>query len=341
MKIKVVVIDVEWSSRTKRWAIRLGVPLAVLLGAAAVAYANVPHTFKDGDVLKSLDLNENFNALEQRIAALETISPPASVDPPCPLGYLQNPNGGGSIVVCSKGTDEVVKVGHGGGAFWIDRYEASVWSDAAGMGTQYGTTTNDYPASFPSNGQMGDTANALYAVSKGNVLPSISMTWFQANLACLSNGKRLATGPEWIQAATGTKDPGANDGGPGACRTSPGERRMTGAANVDTGCSSIWGAQDMIGNVWEYTSEWFAAPTSVSNWVYVPWPTAPLNGDGVWNVASKALVTDANWASGVPSVAIRGGSLGNLTLAGVFTFSVTQSPLAIDATVGFRCVVPR
>ena len=340
MKIKVMVIDLEMSSRAKRMAIRFGVPVAILMSAAAVAYANVPHTFKDGDVLTSVDLNGNFDALDKRIAALEKGPGPVGVDPPCPAGYLQDPNAGGSAIVCTKGVDEVVKVGSGGATFWIDRYEASVWSDAAGMVTQYGSDGDDYPTTFPSNGQVVAATNLVYALSKKNVLPSVSMTWFQANLACLASGKRLPSGPEWILAATGTNDPGANDGAPGACRTSPGSRRLTGAANVDTACSSVWGAQDMIGNVWEFTGEWFAAPTSASSWAQIPWPTAALHGDGVWNVASTSLVSGAGWASGMPAVAIRGGSLGNLTLAGVFTFSVTQSPLAIDATVGFRCVIP-
>ncbi len=341
MKIKVLVIDLEMSSRAKRVAIQFGLPVGILVGAAAVAYANVPHSFNDGDILTSADLNGNFDALDKRITALEKGSGPVGTDPPCPAGYLQDPNAGGSAIVCAKGVDEVVKVGNGGAAFWIDRYEASVWSDAAGTAAQYGTNSDDYPGTFPGNGQVTSVADLLFALSKKDVLPSVSMTWFEANVACIASGKRLPTGPEWILAATGTNDPGANDGAPGACRTSPGSRRTTGAANVDIGCASIWGAQDMIGNVWEFTGEWFAAPTSVSNWVQLPWPTAELHGDGVWNVASKSLVSGAGWASGMPSVAARGGSLGNLTLAGVFTFSVTQSPLAIDATVGFRCVIPR
>lgn len=55
--------------------------MAILVGVATTAYANVPHSFKDGDVLTALDLNENFNALDQRISALENKEPPLNVDP--------------------------------------------------------------------------------------------------------------------------------------------------------------------------------------------------------------------------------------------------------------------
>ena len=47
--------------------------------------------------------------------------------PECPAGYgrvveARRPE----IIVCKKGADEVVRVGTGKTAFWIDRYEASV-----------------------------------------------------------------------------------------------------------------------------------------------------------------------------------------------------------------------
>jgi hypothetical protein len=70
MKIKMVVVDLELSSRAKRIAAAVAVPLLVL-GGGAVAYANVPHTWKDGDVLKADELNENFTGLESDVANLK------------------------------------------------------------------------------------------------------------------------------------------------------------------------------------------------------------------------------------------------------------------------------
>ena len=43
-----------------------------MIGTGAVVYASVPHTFATGDTLQAADLNGNFTALDQRLAALET-----------------------------------------------------------------------------------------------------------------------------------------------------------------------------------------------------------------------------------------------------------------------------
>jgi microcystin-dependent protein len=63
MKIKVTTIDFQIPRRTKRIAVIAGVPAAVLLGAAALAYAGVPNTFNAGDALSSAKLNANFAAV--------------------------------------------------------------------------------------------------------------------------------------------------------------------------------------------------------------------------------------------------------------------------------------
>lgn len=70
MKIKLVVIDLELSTRAKRIAAAMAIPLLVL-GGAAVAYANVQHTWSDGETLTAADLNGSFEGLDKRITALE------------------------------------------------------------------------------------------------------------------------------------------------------------------------------------------------------------------------------------------------------------------------------
>jgi hypothetical protein len=67
MKLKVYVIDLEIPPRVKKWGLRFGIPLALLLGGGAVAYAAGLVTWTDGQTLKAADLNGNFNYLQGEI----------------------------------------------------------------------------------------------------------------------------------------------------------------------------------------------------------------------------------------------------------------------------------
>jgi hypothetical protein len=71
MKLKVVVIDLEVPPRVKKWGLRLGIPLGVLLGGGAVAYAAALVTWSNGQVLTAADLNNNFSQLQSQITALQ------------------------------------------------------------------------------------------------------------------------------------------------------------------------------------------------------------------------------------------------------------------------------
>jgi hypothetical protein len=68
MRLKIVVIDMEIPPRVKRWALRLGIPLALVLVGGAVAWAAGLVVWSDGQVLKAADLNGNFNYVEGQIA---------------------------------------------------------------------------------------------------------------------------------------------------------------------------------------------------------------------------------------------------------------------------------
>ncbi|MBK8256808.1 MAG: hypothetical protein IPK82_29565 [Polyangiaceae bacterium] len=70
MKIKLAVIDLELSTRAKRIAAAVVVQLFVL-GGAAVAYANVEHTWSEGELLTAAHLNGTFEKLDERITSLE------------------------------------------------------------------------------------------------------------------------------------------------------------------------------------------------------------------------------------------------------------------------------
>ena len=197
MKLQIVVVDLEVSPRVKRLALRLGIPLA-LLGAASVAYAGTVHTWADGDALNASDLNGSFQALQDQITALNgtvtaqatTIGALQSTD--CPAGFAKNTGDANLIAgatLCTRSTaggnsDEMVKVGTGPSAFWIDRYEA-VLVDSTGA------TVYPYLSGIPVNGQWSGATPPSHAESRRGVGPAQSVTWFQASAACRAGGKRL------------------------------------------------------------------------------------------------------------------------------------------------------
>jgi hypothetical protein len=247
----------------------------------------------------------------------------------CPVGYTRvatTPHG-----ICRRGNDEVVRVGSGASAFWIDRFEASVWNQPDGAGTQYGAGL-PYPSTFPVNGQA-IRQNMLYAASRSGVLPSTEITWFQAMRACRASGKRLPTGEEWLEAASLTPDNGSTL--TGACHVSEGpDRRNTG---VGTLCVSEWGAQDMVGNVSEWTQEWIGGVGQHSEEPgdAVFWPS-PYRDDYV----ARILASSGGGARGFPGAASRGGGLEGLN-AGVFALNLRLRPNDQFSLYGFRCVIPR
>lgn len=272
----------------------------------------------------------DVDALTARIAALEARL--AMTDGDCPPGYTQDASATG-IVLCRNGADEMIKVGTGITAFWIDRYEASVWSTFAASGTQYGANADDYPATFPDNGQW--TA-PVYAVSKVGVQPSRNLTWFQAAEACRAAGKRMPTREEWLAAARGTPDPGANNGlANTSCNTSASASRVAGGG---TGCASAAGAQDMVGNSWEWVDEWYAGLGNTT-----PFATHPTGfaADGMWNVTSSVYRAAATLQAGMPAAAIRGGGWGDGTASGVFAVAMNEGPTSTEVWITLRCVIPR
>lgn len=71
MKLKVVVVDLEIPPRMKKWGLRLGMPVAVLLGAGGIAYATGLVTWSSGQTLQASDLNNNFSYIQGELAALQ------------------------------------------------------------------------------------------------------------------------------------------------------------------------------------------------------------------------------------------------------------------------------
>jgi formylglycine-generating enzyme required for sulfatase activity len=253
----------------------------------------------------------------------------------CPLDYERDP-GVTAFVVCKRGNDAVVRVGKGATSFWIDRYEASVCDQPDGAGRHFddGIGGNGYPV--PRNGQIGASDNA-YAASVAAVRPTTNISWLQADAACRASGKRLPTSAEWGAAERGTADPGENDGSFGACNTMTIGVRNT-AQSVS--CASMWGAEDMIGNVDEWISEWFAAPVLASadhGKSVFPWDDG--TGDATVNLSSGAASSTA-FVFGLPAGLLRGGySQG--TGAGALALNLSVAPHHGFKFSGFRCMIPR
>lgn len=354
MKLKLMIIDLELPPRLKRMALRLGIAGLVGAGGVGVAWASVPHTFSAGQTLKASELNDNFAAMETRVAELEArLAAAQDPDPDCPLGYESAGLAETFLpdsVLCKKGRDEVVKVGAGRSAFWVDRYEASAWTtpDAqSGSQLEDDNETSYAAAGLPKNGQ----GKGVFALSVRDVVPGRSLTWFQALAACAATGKDLPTGSEWLRAARGTQDPpSGNDGlagGNNRCNTqSAGPRpanKALGNAQAAS-CVSDWGAEDMIGNLGEWTNEWDSSTTSPGVWEEhaAPWPSE-YNGDGTWGISSTAWDHRAppKAFEGVPGVATRGSSWVAGSSAGVFAVSLGAAPSGSHPSCGFRCVLRR
>ena len=331
--------------------ILFGVIVATVAGAYATTVfkkmvAGQPATAADVNQAHQ-DLATAIDNLEKKVTAQAAEITKLKTDPDCPPGYTKDTTAPSSITVCKKGSDEMVKVGD----FWVDRYEASLvdaatWKSGqcSGSGTQYGAgTSDDYPSTFPDSGNW---TTQVYACSVAGNTPSRMMTWFQAQQACLLSGKTLCTNAQWQGAAAGTYDAGKYNGAAGgSCHTGGSAARKTGSAGKVPGasasCISQWGAEDMIGNLWEWVAWWGQAG---KNWMSSdgestsPWPSSGGYGDGgdkTWNINGRAA--NPSWINGSPAAARRGGNWGNGPDAGVFAVSLGNGPSYWGTSHGARC----
>jgi len=279
-------------------------------------------------------------------------------DDKCPKGYAWDSSTKG-ITLCKRGKDEMVKVG----SFWIDRYEVSLGDSKAynagkcdGAGNWFGGASvkndcsKDFPITFPCNGNW---STKVHACSVKGKKPSRVMTWFQAAQACELAGKRLCSNYQWQVAAAGTHDPGSwpdsnsKDGCSGtwkigSCNTCSAAIRSTGnagtTASATTSCVSNWGAEDMVGNLTEWTAMWGQAgpgwATKTAYFAY-PWPSGYFD-DSTENLNGNSANPN-QWTQGAPSAALRGGPYSRGKASGTFHISMYNGPTRGDGFIGARC----
>jgi sulfatase-modifying factor enzyme 1 len=226
------------------------------------------------------------------------------------------------------------------GTACLDRYEASVWRVpnptttngalvrkiqlgiatlvdlTSGGATPLGTAVDDY-APCADNGQ--NCADDIYAVSLPSVVPSANITWFQAQEACASSGKRLPTNAEWQVGATGTPDPGP-DNRATDCNSASNQVSVTGSRSA---CVSARGAFDMAGNLDEWVADWAPLSTSCTGW-------GGLSND-------RMCLAGASTETGGPGALTRGGSFVDGIGAGPLAVVAGRRPSATFGFIGFRC----
>src|SRR5262249_40234931 len=154
------------------------------------------------------------------------------------------------------------------------------------------------------------------------VHPTACITWFQAAQACALSGKRLLTNEEWQRAASGTPDPGTDNGTTDCAVSSPDVVNTGSRGN----CVSNWGALDMVGSVDEWVADWAdrnpGTSGSCADWTIQTAGLIPgfdfscFGGPGTTGQPGE---TSANL--GVPGAVYRGGSYFEGRDAGVFAIS--------------------
>ena len=281
----------------KRFTMRqvVGLLTGVFLGIAAITYAVSFTDFQNGSTISSSEMNTKLNALKDAINRRYTAD-----------------------CAGNSANDIMVKVG----PLCVDKYEASVWSNADGTGIAYGVFSGQtyYPSSFP---ETGNWTAPLYAVSRAGVIPSTNVTWFQAQQACALSGKRLLTNAEWQMAAAGTPD-NTN------CNVNSVAVANTGA---NTSCVSNYQVNDMVGNVREWVADWMQGNTST-------W--APSTGNAGTAYGSDLMygtnpATSQGSGLNFPSAIFRGGRYYSDASAGVFDLDASRAPSGWLTDLGFRC----
>ena len=193
-------------------------------------------------------------------------------------------------------------------AYTIDKYEVTVAQYA-----DYLKKSGAEPPDFWERVKINEDGNR----------PVVGVDWLEANEYCEYYGKRLPTEAQWEKAARGEdgrKYPwGSDEPGPLFANYASGVsfsygKSLAPVGNYESG-KSPYGVYDMVGNVWEWTLDWYDKNyyqgASLKN------PTGPASGD-------HKVIRGGSWSKR-PAIARVAGRM-------------ALSPSQRSNSLGFRCV---
>ncbi len=164
-------------------------------------------------------------------------------------------------------------------AFWIDQTEVT--------NKQYAMCVSVSECSLPSSLKSPRRSSGYYSDPRFEDYPVIYIDWFMAKTYCEWTGWRLPTEAEWEKAARGTDGrvyPWGNDVPNGNLLNYNSYWTDTSVVRQYPAGKSFYGAYDMAGNVWEWTSS-----------LYMPYPYDATDGRENQSAKRERVLRGGSW----------------------------------------------